>query len=84
MGKNAFSLGWQEVLDGTYNGKDLDNSVQQVSAQWDYSLSKNTGAFLQARYHMYGNDNQLFKVDGSAGYKTSDTLRVLVGTWTGF
>lgn len=84
MGKNAFSLGWQEVLEGKYNGKDLDNSVQQVSAQWDYSLSKNTGAFLQARYHMYGNDKQALKVDGSAGYETSDTLRVLVGTWTGF
>ncbi|QKJ65717.1 porin [Deefgea piscis] len=83
-GKNAFSLGWQEVLDGKYNGKDLDNSVQQISGQWDYSLSKNTGAFLQARYHMYGKDTQAFKVDGSAGYKTDDTLRVLVGTWTGF
>lgn len=93
FGKNALSAGYQMLMDPKYNGNKIDSSVQQLSFQWDYSLSKNTGAFLQVRHHMYDSADQAVKFDGSvqgwqpAGANFNDaksTTRVLVGTWTGF
>ena len=93
FGKNALSAGYQILLDPELNGKSENSGVQQLSFQWDYSLSKSTGAFLQVRHHMYDDGNQGLKFDGSvqgwqpAGANFNDaknTTRVLVGTWTGF
>ncbi|WP_255987840.1 porin [Chitinolyticbacter albus] len=88
FGKNALSLGyfWQESeLDGANQD---DNTFETIGFQWDYALSKNTGAFLQIRHNMVGadwNSNAVIwqNADGLAASEDNAT-RILVGTWTGF
>ncbi|MBE9608691.1 porin [Chitinilyticum piscinae] len=91
MGKHALSLGYmyQEAeKDGISHA---NNDFQTIGFQWDYALSKNTGAFLQVRHNMVGegwNTNTAGtsiwqNADGMAGGQDNAT-RILIGTWTGF
>lgn len=90
FGKNAISLGYfyQEAeQDGMNND---DNVAQTIGFQWDYSLSKNTGAFLQIRHNMVDKNFDAYAPmwqnwDGMAQAAGKDnSTRILVGTWTGF
>ncbi|GAA5787430.1 porin [Chitiniphilus shinanonensis] len=82
FGKHALNLGYQlwDDLDGVDN-----SSVQQIAFEWDYSLSKNSVAFLQIRYQDIDQNAPFagYQVDGWNGIDDNVT-RVLVGTWTGF
>lgn len=85
-GKNSLNLSYQQYDDGeaSQNGTsyDLDSGVQQVAGQWNYSLSKNSIFFVQGRYHWYDSpDSHHF--DGSV-QSASNSMRLTVGTWTGF
>ncbi|WP_348944125.1 porin [Chitinibacter sp. FCG-7] len=84
--KSTFTLTYSQILDSEKNGKDVNDGVKQLAFQWDYSLSKNTGAFLQARYQDF--DSALnpaigWGFDGRQAGK-DNSARVLIGTWTGF
>ena len=86
FGKNAISLSYQLKDEVEVRGVDYDNEIQQVAFQWDYALSKNTGAFLQARHQWFDEKKVAlpgWALDGWNG-KESSVSRVLVGTWTGF
>lgn len=85
-GKNALNLSYQEIMDGerTHNGstETVNSGVQQVAAQWNYSLSKNSIAFVQGRYQMY--DSQASKRFDGASASADNSFRLTVGTWTSF
>lgn len=88
FGKNALSLGYFAQTAKTDMQKQDDNNFDTIGFQWDYSLSKNTGAFLQIRHNMVGKDwaaNSAAwqNADGKADNKDNAT-RILVGTWSGF
>lgn len=88
FGKNALSLGYMLQTAKKDGQVQNDNDFETIGFQWDYSLSKNTGAFLQIRHNMVGNDwdkNAAIwqNADGKAGNQDNAT-RILVGTWTGF
>ncbi|MBM5572797.1 MULTISPECIES: porin [Deefgea] len=88
FGKNALSLGYMHQTAEKDGESHSDNDFDTIGFQWDYSLSKNTGAFLQIRHNMVGKnwaDNEAAwqNADGKAGSKDNST-RILVGTWTGF
>ncbi|MBY0445391.1 MAG: porin, partial [Burkholderiales bacterium] len=52
MGKNNFNLGYQRVQDSKTDGTKVDNGMNVLNAQYNYTLSKNTVAFAQVRHHM--------------------------------
>ncbi|WP_187359945.1 porin [Chitinolyticbacter meiyuanensis] len=87
FGKQALSLGyfWQDAeRDGQ---KQDDNTFQTIGFQWDYSLSKNTGAFVQIRHHLVGgdwNNNAVIFQNADGLAKGDNATRFLIGTWTGF
>ncbi|WP_169307373.1 porin [Chitiniphilus eburneus] len=89
FGKHALNLGYQLWTEMEVDGNDIDDSdVQQVSFEWDYSLSKNSVAFLQVRYNMMGDNAGVvfpgaYQIDGWNGIDDNN-MRILVGTWTGF
>jgi len=88
FGKHALSLGYMLQTAEKDGQKQDDNDFETIGFQWDYSLSKNTGAFLQIRHNMvgkdWGNNAAIWQnADGKADSKDNAT-RILVGTWTGF
>nr|WP_314901213.1 porin [uncultured Deefgea sp.] len=88
FGKNALSLGYFAQTAEKDGENHSDNEFNTIGFQWDYSLSKNTGAFLQVRHNMVGknwdaNYAQWQNADGKAANQDNAT-RILVGTWTGF
>ncbi|UXY14660.1 porin [Chitiniphilus purpureus] len=87
FGKHSLSLGYQLVAESEAAGVEQDNEIQQVAFQWDYSISKNSVAFLQIRHNMYDNEGQAlgpFWVNRDGWADGKDSTRILVGTWTGF
>ncbi|QLI80692.1 porin [Chitinibacter fontanus] len=88
LGKGAVSLGYYLGDDAKVNGNTVDDSsFQTIGFQYDYGLSKNTGAFLQIRHNIVGKNNGSAapiwqNADGLA--KGDNATRILVGTWTGF
>ncbi|GLS05497.1 hypothetical protein GCM10007860_26510 [Chitiniphilus shinanonensis] len=83
FGKHALNLGYQIWTD--FSDID-DSSIQQIAFEWDYSLSKNSVAFLQIRHQMLDDNVTRFggwQLDG-LGSDDDNVTRVLVGTWTGF
>ena len=85
FGKQALSLGyfWQEA--DVEGADDDDNTFQTIGFQWDYALSKNTGAFVQIRHNMVGDDWNGAIWQNADGLADGDnSTRFLVGTWTGF
>ncbi|MBE9610125.1 porin [Chitinilyticum piscinae] len=88
FGKHAISLGYM-FQEAERDGADQnDNDFQTIGFQWDYGLSKNTGAFLQIRHNMVGKNwgsNAVVwqNADGKIASEDNAT-RILVGTWTGF
>ncbi|XZG69689.1 porin [Chitinibacteraceae bacterium HSL-7] len=88
FGKHALSLGYM-YQESEKDGMDQsDNDFQTIGFQYDYSLSKNTGAFVQIRHNMvgknWGHNNVMWQnADGMAENQDNAT-RFLVGTWTGF
>ncbi|UXY14987.1 porin [Chitiniphilus purpureus] len=85
LGKHNLSLGYQEMLDSTLNGGKVNDGVQQIAAQWTYTLSRQSEAFMQVRYQRFDGANPAagFGFDGRQASE-DDSARVLVGTWTGF
>ncbi|GAA5783788.1 porin [Chitiniphilus shinanonensis] len=85
FGKHGLSLGYQQMLDSKLNGDKVNDGVQQVAAQWTYSLSKQSEAFVQARYQKFDGANPVagFGFDGRQA-DDDNSARILVGTWTGF
>ncbi|GLS05618.1 hypothetical protein GCM10007860_27750 [Chitiniphilus shinanonensis] len=100
FGKHGLALGYQMIADADTSGGDIDNGVQQIAFQWDYALSKNTGAFLQIRHNMLDGDKAVnnpnagpfwYNLDGlstvagdSGNFVEDNSTRILIGTWTGF
>lgn len=89
-GKHNMNLGYQRVSDSKTDGVTADDGMDVINAQYNYTLSKNTSGFVQARYHMLDNANKAsvmhgaWQMDGAAGSGKDNAMRVLVGTWTGF
>ncbi|MCB5196361.1 porin [Deefgea salmonis] len=89
-GKHNMNLGFQRVEDSKTDGANADDGINVVNAQYNYSLSKNSTAFVQVRHHMFDNANKhsvmhgSWQLDGSAGSGKDTSTRILVGTWTGF
>jgi predicted porin len=99
-GKSQLALGWQDIVqskaNGRYDGLVGGNSdasghnANQFFGQYTYNLSKQTSAYLQARYMKFGNADQRpyyaapWQLDGVASSGTDNGARVLIGTWTGF
>ncbi|GGP23182.1 porin [Silvimonas iriomotensis] len=89
--KSSLGLGWQNIVNSKVNGnKDNDHNANQFFGQYTYSLSKNTNAFVQARYMKFKDADvrpynaETWQLDGVASSGTDNGARVLVGTWTGF
>lgn len=88
MGRHALSLGYFYQEAETTGQVQTDNDLQTIGFQWDYALSKNTGAFLQIRHHLIGDDwrnnaTVFQNLDGAAANHDNAT-RILIGSWTGF
>ncbi|KAF0815194.1 Chitoporin [Andreprevotia sp. IGB-42] len=87
FGKNNITLSYQHLDGAELNGNSVGSDIDQLAFQWDYSLSKNTGAFLQARYQKFDDASKSklpsWAIDGWNG-KDDNVSRILVGTWTGF
>ncbi|QZA76872.1 porin [Deefgea tanakiae] len=89
-GKHNFNLGYQRVADSETDGVTANDGMDVINAQYNYALSKNTSAFVQARHHMMDNANKTsvmhgaWQLDGAANGGKDTATRILVGTWTGF
>ncbi|MFC7420406.1 porin [Iodobacter arcticus] len=91
MGKNNFNLGYQRVQDAKVNGTKVDNGMNVINAQYNYTLSKNTVAFAQVRHHMLDTAGQASVMTASSqlddfaiGSDKKNATRLMVGTWTAF
>ncbi|MBM5573724.1 porin [Deefgea sp. CFH1-16] len=88
-GKHNMNLGFQHIADSKVDGVTKDDGINIVNAQYNYSLSKNSTAFVQVRHHMFDDAKKHsvaaapWQIDGGAIGQDSVT-RILVGTWTGF
>ncbi|MBM5572798.1 MULTISPECIES: porin [Deefgea] len=89
-GKHNFNLGYQRVADSKTDGVTANDGMDVINAQYNYALSKNTSAFVQARHHMMDDANKssvmhgAWQLDGAANGGKDSATRILVGTWTGF
>ncbi|MEN9657102.1 MAG: hypothetical protein RL571_567 [Pseudomonadota bacterium] len=91
MGKNNFNLGYQRVQDSKTDGNKVDNGMNVLNAQYNYTLSKNTVAFAQVRHHMLDTAGQASVMKGASqlddfaiGSDKKNATRLMVGTWTAF
>ncbi|MBB5192512.1 putative porin [Silvimonas terrae] len=89
--KSQLALGWQDIVNSKIDGQKFnDANANQFFGQYTYTLSKNTSAYLQARYMKFKDaDVRPFaaadwQLDGVASTGTDNGARVLIGTWTGF
>lgn len=86
FGKNSInvSYAWNTDADKSSYGvnENVDSGAQQIAGQWNYSISKNSVAFVQARYQMYDSAKSPH-YDGSV-QSADNSFRLTVGTWTGF
>ncbi|WP_373976228.1 porin [Chitinibacter sp. SCUT-21] len=89
-GKHNMNLGYQRVADSKTDGVTANDGIDVINAQYNYALSKNTSAFIQARHHMFDNANKTsvmhgsWQLDGAANNGEDSATRILVGTWTAF
>lgn len=89
-GKHNMNLGFQRIEDSKVDGDSVNDGINVVNAQYNYSLSKNSTAFVQVRHHMFDNASnhsvmtESWQLDGSIGSGKDTSTRILVGTWTGF
>ncbi|QZA80735.1 porin [Deefgea piscis] len=89
-GKHNMNLGFQRIEDSKTDGATADDGINVVNAQYNYSLSKNSTAFVQVRHHMFDNAAKTsvmhgsWQLDGAANNGKDNATRILVGTWTGF
>ncbi|KAF0815193.1 Chitoporin [Andreprevotia sp. IGB-42] len=85
FGKQLVTLSYQHLDAAELNGRSFGSDIDQLAFQWDYTLSKDTSAFLQARYQKYDQPAHGFSIDGFSMASGEDNVtRVLIGTWTGF
>jgi predicted porin len=87
FGKQGLSLGLQRVFESKLDGAGQDNKIDNIAFQYDYSLSKNTGAFVQIRHNKLDHNGQKsgpFWVNLDGLTNSDNSTRVLLGTWTGF
>ncbi|MFC7420405.1 porin [Iodobacter arcticus] len=87
FGKQGVSLGLQRVFESKLNGKGQDNKIDNISFQYDYSLSKQTDAFVQIRHNKLEKKGQVagpFWVNTDGLVNADNSTRILVGTWTAF
>ncbi|MDR3428116.1 porin [Silvimonas sp.] len=90
-GKQSIALGWQDVVNSKVGGEKInDMNMNQLYGQYTYGMSKNTVAYVQARYMKFKSEDArpfataTWQLDGVASSGTDNGARVLIGTWTGF